>query len=163
MATRVLLARVLAKKRLASLAQLAFPSTLFLSYSPNLLCVSTYFFDILAKLDLREYLFLTYLPNLTRRNTCFWHTRQTWLAGVTTSTQNAPQTRLQVLAQVLAIFAKLTLAKFVCELPLLSRSPFFCLKAKDRPTSTSLDVMDVKEVSTLFDIKKKKRENNKRF
>jgi hypothetical protein len=36
-----------------------------LSYLPNLPCSSTYFFDILPKLNLREYLFLTYSPNST--------------------------------------------------------------------------------------------------
>jgi hypothetical protein len=78
------LACVLAKKGLAS--------TLFLSYLPNLPRASTYFFNILAKLDTRKLLFSTYLPNLTRASFYFWHTRQTWLGKVTTSTQNAPQT-----------------------------------------------------------------------
>jgi hypothetical protein len=49
-----------------TLDKLAFASTLFLSYLPNSPCTSTYFFDILAKLDSREYIFLTYLPNSTR-------------------------------------------------------------------------------------------------
>ncbi len=44
---------------------------IFLTYSLNLTRASTYFFDILAKIDSREYLFLTYSPNLTRVSTYF--------------------------------------------------------------------------------------------
>ncbi len=48
-----------------TLAKLAFASTLFSSYLPNSPWASTYFSDILAKLNSCEYLFLTYSQNST--------------------------------------------------------------------------------------------------
>ncbi len=60
------LAKLTRLSKLNKFAKLAFASTLFLSYSPNSPCSSTYFSDILAKLDSHEYLFSTYWPNSTR-------------------------------------------------------------------------------------------------
>ena len=61
----------------------------------------------LAKLALSEYLFfLTYLPNLTHASIYFRHTLQIRRVRVTSSTRNVPQTRLRVLARVLATFCK---------------------------------------------------------
>ena len=73
----------------------------------------------------------TNLPNL--HNTCQTRLREypifvilakTCLAQVTTSTRNAPQMRLRVLARVLTTLAKLSLAKFAPQLALLNWDPF---------------------------------------